>query len=368
MSDPLRVALITEPTSWHRQKLIDALSADEVGEVAVADATGATFDEVRAGAGPKLQATYTDLDRMLREFNPDAALVTLEPWRMPAAIKQALEAGVHVYHEKPGYVDIDDYREICRLARSRNLHLCIAYLSRMYPVVQEARRIVSEGLLGDLFSFQAHFIADQERIKQDPAVRFEYDHAAGGWFFSKEKGGGGNLTILGCHYLDMLRHISGSDFKAVVAMCKNVGGEPITVEDAAALTIEFDNGMIGNFNSGFYTSKAEYASQRHSDITIWGRDGWLSFNPSAEVAGVPLQWASHRGVHASAPLKTVTYDATDSTTDVYPLLVEAFLRACQGDGPPPLAPEDGLWVAECTQAAYRAAETGRIQQVSIPAE
>jgi len=67
-------------------------------------------------------------------------------------------------------------------------------------------------------------------------------------------------------------------------------------------------------------------------------------------------------------IKTVTDAANDSTTDGYPLLVEAFLRACQGDGPPPLAPEDGLWVAECTQGAYRAAETGRIQQVTIPAE
>ena len=367
MSDPLRVAMITEPTAWHRQKLIDALSTDAVGEVAVADATGATFDEVRDSAGHKLHATYTDLDQMYREFKPDAALITMEPWRMPAAIKQALEAGVHVYHEKPGFVDIEDYREIYRLARNRDLHLCIAYSSRMYPVVQEARRIVSEGLLGDLFSFQAHYIADQERIKQDPAVRFEYDHAAGGWFFSKEKAGGGHLTILGCHYLDLLRHISGSDFKSVVAMCKNVGGEPITVEDAAALTIEFDNGMIGNFNSGFYTSKAEYASQRHNGITIWGREGWLNFNPNGDSSGAPLQWSSHRGVHASAPLKTLTHDSTDSTTEVYRLLAQAFLRACQGEGPSPLAPEDGLWVAECTKAAYRAAETGRIQDVSIPA-
>ena len=223
MSDPLRVAFITEPTAWHRGQQIDALLNDEVGEVAVADATGTTFDEVREGVGNKLQATFTDLDRMYREFKPDAALVTMEPWRMPAVIRQALEAGVHVYHEKPGFVDIEDYREIYRLARSRGLHLCIAYATRMSPAVQEARRIVSEGLLGDLFSFQAHFIADQERIRQDPAVRYEYDHAAGGWFFSKEKAGGGHLTILGCHYLDMLRYISGADFKSVVAMCKKRG-------------------------------------------------------------------------------------------------------------------------------------------------
>ena len=274
---------------------------------------------------------------------------------------------MHVYHEKPGFVDIEDYREIYRLARSRGLHLCIAYATRMSPAVQEARRIVSEGLLGDLFSFQAHFIADQERIRQDPAVRYEYDHAAGGWFFSKEKAGGGHLTILGCHYLDMLRYISGADFKSVVAMCKNVGGESITVEDAAALTIEFDNGMIGNLNSGFYTSSAEYASLRQNGITIWGREGWLRFNPSGDANGVPLEWSSHRGVHASAPLKTWTFDATGSTADVYRLLAQAFFRACQGQGPSPVEPEGGMWVGECTKAAYTAAETGRIQSVTIPA-
>ena len=367
MSDPLRVAFITEPTAWHRGQQIDALLNDEVGEVAVADATGATFDEVREGVGHKLQATFTDLDRMYREFKPDAALITMEPWRMPAAIRQALEAGVHVYHEKPGFVDIEDYRQIYRLARSRGLHLCIAYATRMSPVVQEARRIVSEGLLGDLFSFQAHFIADQERIRQDPAVRYEYDHAAGGWFFSKDKAGGGHLTILGCHYLDLLRYISGADFKSVVAMCKNVGGESITVEDAAALTIEFDNGMIGNLNSGFYTSAAEYASLRQNGITIWGREGWLRFNPSGDANGVPLEWSSHRGVHASAPLKTWTFDATGGTADVYRLLAQAFFRACQGQGPSPVEPEGGMWVGECTKAAYTAAETGRIQSVTIPA-
>ena len=367
MSDPLRVAFITEPTAWHRGQQIDALLNDEVGEVAVADATGATFDEAREGVGHKLQATFTDLDRMYREFKPDAALITMEPWRMPAAIRQAIESGVHVYHEKPGFVDIEDYRQIYRLARSRDLHLCIAYATRMSPAVQEARRIVSEGLLGDLFSFQAHFVADQERIRQDPAVRYEYDHAAGGWFFSKDKAGGGHLTILGCHYLDLLRYISGADFKSVVAMCKNVGGESITVEDAAALTIEFDNGMIGNLNSGFYTSAAEYASLRQNGITIWGREGWLRFNPSGDANGVPLEWSSHRGVHASAPLKTWTFDATGSTAEVYRLLAQAFFRACQGQGPSPVEPEDGMWVGECTKAAYTAAETGRIQNVTIPA-
>ena len=366
MSKKLRVAVVNEPTAWHRSAQIDALLNDEVGEVAAADATGGTFADIREGAGDKVHATYTDLDEMYREFAPDAVLITMEPWRMPAAITQALEAGAHVFHEKPGYVDIDDYRAIYRLARSRDRHLCIAYVSRMYPMVQEARRLVAEGLLGDLFSFQAWFVADHERTLQSRAARPEYDVGAGGWFFSKEKAGGGHLTILGCHYLDLLRHISGANFRSVVAMCKAVGGEAITVDDAASVTIEFDNGMIGNLNSGYYTSSAEYRSLRHNGIIFWGRDGWLRFNPGGDSIGEPLQWASHRGVHASAPLKTWTFDNTGATADAYRLLTQAFFRACLGEAPSPVEPEGGMWVNECIDAAYAASETGQIQQVTVP--
>ncbi len=366
MSDSLRVAVVTEPTAWHRGALIDALLNDEVGAVAAVDTTGATFDEVRDGAGGKLRATFTDPAQMYREFQPHAALISMEPWRMPAPILQALDAGVHVFHEKPGFVDIQDYRAIYQRARSRGLHLNIAYVSRMYPLVQEARRLIADGLLGDLFSFQAWFIADHERTLQRAPSRHEYDHAAGGWFFSKEKGGGGHLTILGCHYVDLVRYLSGANFTAVSAMCRNVGGEAITAEDAASLTIEFDNGMIGSLNSGYYTSSAEYGSGRHNGIMFWGRDGWLRFNPGGDANGVPLQWSSHKGVHASAPLKSWTFDRTGGTADPYRLVVKEFFRACQGKAPPPLQPEDGMWVNECITAAYAASDSGQTQPIGIP--
>ena len=126
-------------------------------------------------------------------------------------------------------------------------------------------------------------MADQERTIQNPAARYEYDVAAGGWFFSKELGGGGHLTILGCHYLDLLRHIGGSDFKSVSAFCRNVGGSAITVEDAAVVNLEFANGMVGNLNSGYYTSSAEYGSARHNGIIFWGARRLAALQPERRV-------------------------------------------------------------------------------------
>ena len=359
MPRQLRVALITEPTGNHLSSLIDALSNDEVGEVALGDETGETFEQIRASAGDIVKTTYTDLAKLYTDFAPDVVLVTLESWRTPAVITQALEAGAHVFHEKPGFVNIDDYRAVYRLAKSKDLHLAVAYASRMRAIVQEARRIIATGLIGDLFACQAWFIADHDRTHN-------YATLGGGWIFDKQRSGGGHLTFLGCHYLDLLRFLTGANFATVTSLCQVVGGEPLGVEDAAAVTLGFDNGMVGTLSSGYYVSRSEYRSARHSGLMVWGRDGWLRFNPGGERTGEPLQWMSQRGVEAESPLKSWTFDKQDAAIDEYRLLTQAFLRACLGDEPPPVLPEDGMWVNECIQAAYVASETGQRQEVSIP--
>ena len=368
MGDKLRVAVVTEPTGWHRSSVLGALADDQVGDVAILDVTGETFGEVQAVVPDKVPNTYTDADAMYRDFAPDAVLVTMEPWRMPEPIMQALDSGAHVFHEKPGYVDIEDYRAIYQLAQSRDRLLCIAYGSRKYPIVQEARRMVAEGMLGDLFALQGWFVADHERTWQSNP-RKELNEAAGGWFFSKEKAGGGHLVILGCHYLDLFRYITGANFKSVAAMCKNVGGEAITADDAAMLTIEFDNGMLGSLNSGYYTSSAEYGTFRHNGIYLFGREGWLRFKPGGTL-DEPLEWSSNDGVGGNAPLKSWVVDEKghgdrSGVYSSYDKMTSQFFRACRGEDVPPLEPEAGLWVNECTTAAYAAAETGQAQSVSI---
>jgi predicted dehydrogenase len=147
-----------------------------------------------------------------------------------------------------------------------------------------------------------------------------------------------------------------------------VGGEPIEVEDAAVVSLEFSNGMVGMLNSGFYISSAEYQTGRQLGIMFWGRDGWMSFNPQGTRASEPLRWMSHRGSHTTAPLKTWAFDDADAIGDPYRVLIQRFLRACRGDEPPPALPEDAMWVNECIHAAYVASDTGQRQPVSIPVD
>ena len=359
MSDSLRVALIIEPTGNHLSSLYAAARNPEVGEVAVLDTTGEMFDAAKEAVGDRVTATYTDPDALFSDFKPAATLVTLEAWRMPAMIEASLDAGCHVWHEKPGFADLDDYRRLYCKAQATGLNLSIAYVSRQRAIVQEARRIVAEGLLGDLFACQAWFIADHDRTHQWATLQ-------GGWIFDKARSGGGYLTFLGCHYLDLMRFITGDDFASVSAVTGVVGGEPLPVEDAASVTVGFKSGMVGNLSAGYYVTRQEYGSGRHSGFILWGRDGWLRFNPGGSRRGDPLEWMSHTGAHAGSPHKSWNFSNEDARNDEYSLMTSAFFQSCMTGGPPPLENEAGMWVNEAVQAAYRSSETGMRQAVSIP--
>src|SRR5206468_12544991 len=93
---------------------------------------------------------YDDLDHLLADARPDAAF-NITPAPVHAGVSQAcLDAGVHVYTEKPIAGTLADADRLIETARARDLHLLAA------PGVAATRRIrwlaaiVASGRLGNL--------------------------------------------------------------------------------------------------------------------------------------------------------------------------------------------------------------------------
>ena len=59
------------------------------------------------------------------------------------------------------------------------------------------------------------------------------------WFASKDKAGGGHLIWLGIHPMDQIHFLTGDRVEKVTAFCRNVGGQPVEIEDAEALALQF---------------------------------------------------------------------------------------------------------------------------------
>jgi predicted dehydrogenase len=196
----IRVGIITEPRGPHLSIYLKAFATTRgIERVAIADASSTTFKDAKTALGSRgaTLETFTDYRKMLAEFRPQLALVTLAADHAPEPILAALESGCHVVAEKPACVRASDFERAVRLAESKQRNLMLAFANRRLPPALKARELVQSGMLGKLYAANMYTIADQTRLKNP-----EYHKA---WYASKARAGGGHLMWLGIHYLDLIK-------------------------------------------------------------------------------------------------------------------------------------------------------------------
>ena len=109
----------------------------------------------------------------------------------------ALQAGKHVFLEKPMAMNADEAAEIAAAAAKADTILQMGMVWRCAPEVRVARQWVAEGLFGRVYHMRAVLV----RRRGIPGL--------GGWFTTKAASGGGPMIDLGVHWFDAAMHISG---------------------------------------------------------------------------------------------------------------------------------------------------------------
>jgi predicted dehydrogenase len=342
----IAVGFITEPTAPGLLKYLKIFAACEgIRQVAVADATGRAFDPAGATLGRLAGGlrTFRDYREMLGAVRPELVLVSQEAHHAPEPIAAALEANCHVLADKPACARLEDFERLVRLADTKGRDLMLALATRVTPPAIKARELVQSGFLGRLYGTEMYWIADQTRLKSP-----EYHRS---WFASRAKSGGGKLLYHGLHYLDLIRFITEAEITRVCGFCRNVGGEPIEVEDTAVVALGFRGGMVGTLNAGYYLDRGF-----QNLVTLWGSDGWLRFD---QPAGTPLEWYS---TLERAPRGIQRFEFSN-TPDGYDLMVQAAVDSSRGLRRPFVTSGECLAALRVIFTAYRAAETGEAQAV-----
>ena len=338
----LKVALLTHADGPHLNAYLPALAAiPEVGSVVLSDPSNSVEAAARKALGSKLTGAYRSASELLRLEKPEMALVTMEAAIAPPAIHAALKAGCHVLAEKPACIRAADFDALATMAKNVNRQFVLALANRVDPVVVESRRLIREGLVGKVYGVEIHLVADQTRLTR-PAY-----HKT--WFAQKERAGGGHLIWLGIHWLDLAVFLTGSRVKEVAGFIANAGGQPIDVEDSATAALRFDNGSLGTLTSGYYVDKGY-----HSQIKIWGADGWLELRRHG--APSPLEWYSNKEG------KVRRYEGPQEPSGYEPF-VRHIVRSAAGIEQPVLNTGDCRHAIHTVFATYRAAETGQTQKV-----
>ena len=340
MPKKIKVGILTNKTGAHVGAYLNALRDTEAcASVVLADPDGNWVKSTRKILGGKLKAVHRDAKLMLAQEKPTMAMVTMEARIAPPVIDLALEAGCHVFAEKPACLRAEDFAPLTQKADSKHLHLMLALANRLNPELVAARKLIAEGAIGKIYGLEMHLVADQTRLT-NKAYRSQ-------WYSQKKRAGGGHLVWLGIHWLDLAQFVTGSEITEVSGFIANVGGQPIDIEDSATATLRFDNGALGTMTSGYYLKRGY-----HSHIKIWCAEGWLHLQ---QMLDKPLHWVSQKGEQAG---KVQEWKGNRQPRG-YTLYVRACVEACTNDTDPPINNADSLRAIKVVYSIYEAAANGK---------
>jgi len=196
----------------------------------------------------------------------------------------AASNGKHIFCEKPMAHSLKQAEEMLRAAEDNGVLHYLNHNYRRTPAVQLAKQFIDEGKIGRIFHWRGAY-------QQDWIVDPDFPLT---WQLQKETAHAGPQWDLNYHIVDLAHYLVG-DIKTVSCLTTNFiterplptqgetafsGGSTntemgeVTVEDAALMMVEFENGAIGSFEATRFATGRKNANT----FEIYGSKGSLAFN------------------------------------------------------------------------------------------
>jgi predicted dehydrogenase len=292
----------------------------------------------------KVAHHYPDIESMLAGEPFDFLIVTTDMQEHEKLNRRALEAGKHVWSEKPIANSLAAGQELLRMAREKKLRLWGAPITVQSPQFAFMAKQLAAGKLGRL-----------------AAAHADYGHGGPDWSAFFYEKGGGSLPDLAVYNLTTLTGLLGP-VKHVSAMLSIVTPErhiqdrgpiKVTAEDNAQVLLDHGQGVISHVQSGFnfFNPHGHEGRQetRHT-LSIVGSGGYMGLvGYDWEPLGVDL---------ATSESPKIERHATDAQGYVWQQGA-ALAAECLATGKELLVtPDHALHVLEIITAARESSATG----------
>lgn len=215
---------------------------------------------------------YSDYRGLLADAEVDAVAVCVPPrWHCEVALA-ALDAGKHVFVEKPVALSPEECDRLAKAAARSPRKLMVGFNLRWHRHVRRARQIVQQGVLGPV-----------ELIRTALTGRIHQRTQASSWSNRREEGGG-VLFELGVHHFDLWRHLTDCEVEEVCAVSQSAEG----ADRGAVVGARLTSGVLATSLLGQGTSETNeieiYGPRGGLRISCYRFDG-IEFIPAASVAG-----------------------------------------------------------------------------------
>ncbi|WP_371017699.1 Gfo/Idh/MocA family protein [Pseudalkalibacillus sp. JSM 102089] len=222
-----------------------------------------------------------DVDALLADPTIELVLNLTIPAAHAEVSLRILEAGKHVYSEKPLAIKLEDGQKVLAKAKEKGLLVSVAPDTFLGGGLQTCKKLIEDGAIGEPVAATAFMLGHgPESWHPDPA------------FFYRE--GAGPMFDMGPYYLTALIHLIGpirrltgstritSPERVITSEPKS--GETIKVETPTHVAgiLDFENGAIGTIITSFdvWGAKTPF-------LEIYGTNGSLSV-PDPNTFGGPV--------------------------------------------------------------------------------
>ncbi len=278
----------------------------------------------------------TDYAELLARTDVDAVVLATPPSRHHAMARAALEAGKHVWVEKPLALTAAEGGELVETARRRDKVIFVDETFLYDPLVREMKRIIDAGGLGEVCHLSFERLG-MGRIKRDSNV----------WWNSAPHDVSILLYLVPRRVLQLRLH-------------EHAYLQP-GIADMAIADLELEGGVSAHI----------YLSWLHPEktarVTVVGRERMLSYEGRFEKRGITLyDYAvdvAPSGDHGAAPIVPITHFAARplevaAGAEPLALAAEHFVESILAGTEPLTSGARSLRVVEVLEAAEHAATRG----------
>jgi len=214
--------------------------------LAVCDLKPDRLDKAATAAARDKPATYADWRRVIERKDVDAVFIATPPYLHSEMAIAAIQAGKHVYCEKPIGVTPAQVRALLDAAKASDKVFVPGQQLRSQKQLAETVRRIHEGVIGDVIMVKA-----QRHATADIA----HDGSSADWYFDVTKSGG-YLIEQSVHNLDLCNWAAGAHpsracgFGGILLYKNDPPGR--TIFDCGSITYDYPNSMKMSFTQNVF--------------------------------------------------------------------------------------------------------------------
>ena len=293
---------------------------------------------------------YATVEELLANPDIDAVSVCAANFAHAELTIAALNAGKHVLCEKPMAITLAECEAMVEAAKKNGKYLMIGHNQRLAKAHAMARKLIVDGLIGDIVTFRTTFgHGGPETWSVDPGLNT--------WFFDKTRAAMGAMADLGIHKTDLIQFLTGQQVIRTTARVttldkKDANGNLISVDDNAICIYEMSGGAFGTM-----TASWTYYGAEDNSTVLYGTKGIMRIYDDPAIS---IKVILADGGKISYDVEAIQTNDNQTKSGVIDLWMESLVN----DKAPEISGESALAAMRAVFASIQSSETGKA--VDIP--